>query len=102
MASLDAARAAAQRAGAWREPLAAARAVRAGLRALPGLALLEDCAPAGAPGRRARRLTSVSIPALAWRLGSRLMLEDGPGTYLAGQLVPAGLATTDQWRENPS
>ena len=48
MASLDAARAAAQAPGAWDAPLEAARLARAGLRALPGLLLLEDCAPAGA------------------------------------------------------
>lgn len=48
MASLDAARAAAQAPGAWDAPLEAARLARAGLRALPGLLLLEECAPAGA------------------------------------------------------
>ncbi len=85
MASLDAARAAAQREGAWREPLAAARAVRAGLRALPGLALLDDCAPAGAPWR-ARRLARVSVPALFQRPGSRLELKHRPGAHLAGRL----------------
>ena len=47
MASLDAARAAAQAPGAWDAPLEAARLAHAGLRALPGLLLLEDCAPAG-------------------------------------------------------
>ena len=48
MASLDAARAAAQAPGAWDAPLEAARLARARLRALPGLLLLENCAPAGA------------------------------------------------------
>ena len=47
MASLDAARAAAQAPGAWDAPLEAARLARAGLRALPGPLLLEDCASSG-------------------------------------------------------
>lgn len=51
MASLDAARAAAQAPGAWDAPLEAARLTRAGLRALPRLLLLEDCTPAGAGWR---------------------------------------------------
>lgn len=59
LASLDAARAAAQRPGAWDAPLEAARQARAGLRALPGLVLLDDCAAAGA--QRTRRLAHGNV-----------------------------------------
>ncbi|KAK9833408.1 hypothetical protein WJX81_002549 [Elliptochloris bilobata] len=76
MASLDAARAAAQQPGAWDAPLHAARLARAGLRALPGLTLLEDFAAAGSPGVHALDPLRLTVAVSGWGFSGRAVAAE--------------------------